>query len=114
VTPSPSDTGAMPAIYGFINAERAKRGLHVLAMDGDMADHCTQQTGRMAQRGVLYHSDPLPDPAKAEIIVSGAPNWSAALDAWMASDVHREIMLDPDWVNFGAGSMGNYRCVQFN
>lgn len=110
--PQPSVThGTLQAqVINLINQKRASLGLNTLASSSDLSDQCQEWSGRMAAQRVLYHSDMV---FGGEIIASGATTPQRAVELWLNSPPHREIMLSPRYTQIGSGHVDTYWTVQF-
>lgn len=81
-----------------LNNERATRGLPVVLADNELESASARWSDRMAGSQTLVHSSD----GRAEIIARGY--WTGQItDAWMHSDGHRNLMVDPNlrWAGVG-------------
>ena len=81
-----------------LNDERAARGLPALATNSSLENASRGWSDTMASSSSLHHSSD----GRAEIIARGW--WSGQItDAWMRSDGHRNLVVDPNlgWAGVG-------------
>ena len=114
-------TQAANATFCLVNAERASRGLRALTRDGDLTQAARGHSADMVQRDYFAHVNPDGDTLKDRVREAGyaepGAGWRAAenlgwgtgqratpnalVDAWLASDGHRRIMLDGSYRELG-------------
>lgn len=137
---SPAPVAAVVAVTGderrafeLINAERQRRGLHPLVMDGSLTRIARQHSDDMARGGYLSHTDRQGLDLRGRAQVLGLRNWKAiaeniaynqgysdptafAVERWMISQQHRENVLNDEYTHAGVGvvraSDGTYYFTQ--
>lgn len=92
----------------LINGERAVAVGRYPGMDA----YAQEWAEVMAEADVLAHS-PHP-PYSGEVIASGAVTGSQAVNLWMLSPPHRDIILNPAYTRVGIGYADGYWCVVFS
>lgn len=121
VTPTPM-ASATPAwaevqqVLDLVNAERAKAGLHALALSGALNKVAAFRSQDMATRNYFDHTDPDGhDPfywlttngirymAAGENIAKGQDTPAEVMDSWMHSPGHRANILNADFGQLGVG-----------
>lgn len=129
----PIITRTVPAfeLLGLINAERVSQGLASLSADTTLTQVAEAHSLDMATRNYLDHVNPEGDRAgdrldKAgyqwssvgEVIAGGYASPQSALTGWLNSPSHRAVLLNPVFVEIGAGyafragtHYKNYWCV---
>ena len=119
-TPAAAATGDERRAFDLINAERQRRGLRPLVLDGALTRIARYHSENMARDGVLNHvdSDGLDLRGRAEVL--GLRGWRAlgeniaynqgysdptafAVERWMVSDKHRENILNEEFTHAGIG-----------
>lgn len=115
VTPKPSATPVSMtnhALY-LINGERKEAGLSMVAVYSGMGGYAQDWAEEMDRADVLVHSSN--NPYSAEVIAVGTDGMTAAqaVEAWMQSPPHREIILNPAYNKVGIGHSGGYWCAVF-
>ena len=123
-TPTCLDTPHFPAedrarelaVLDGLNNERASRGLPALLEQDEVTQAARRHSRDMAENDFTSHTGS--DGSNAgqrleeacyewwtwgEIIAWGYGSSSNVIDAWMNSDLHRDIILSEDFVHFGAG-----------
>jgi uncharacterized protein YkwD len=116
-------TTASTAIICLVNAERAARDVAPLKRDADLAQAARGHSQDMAQNQYFSHDSPdgsgLSDRLKAAGYGDPGDGWragedlgwgtgdratpNALVDAWMASDHHRRILLSATYKEIGVG-----------
>lgn len=108
-------TAAVQAVLERVNAERAGAGCLPLTLDPALNALAAGYSQDMAARGFFDHTDPdgrSPwDRAAAagiesmggENIARGQQDAQAVMDAWMASDGHRDNILNCNFTTMGVG-----------
>jgi len=91
-----------------INAERAKKGLSRLSVAGDLVSIGRRHSGRMADKGSIWHNPNLADEVSGNWTVLGenvgmGPTVDNLHAAFMNSPGHRANILDNDWNEMGIG-----------
>jgi uncharacterized protein YkwD len=114
---------ASSAVVCLVNAERAARGIDPLRRDGALARAARGHAADMAQRKYFSHTsangDGLSDRLEAAGYGEPGDGWragedlgwgtgdrsspNALVDAWLASDHHRRILLSPVYEEIGVG-----------
>ena len=113
-------TGDEQRAFELINAERRRRGLSPLALDGTLTRMARYHSQNMASHGVLNHvdRDGLDLSGRAELL--GVRGWRAigenvaynqgypdptafAVERWMISDKHRANILNGEFTHAGVG-----------
>jgi hypothetical protein len=110
--PASADTGAdVMAFVHKLNELRASRGLPALEARGALFDLARAWAGRMAGAGDISHNPDLAAQAPSNWARLGenvgmGPNVQALHDAFVASPLHLDNMIDPDfdWVGVGVVS----------
>jgi uncharacterized protein YkwD len=100
-------------VIELTNAERQKRGLGILTVNGHLLDNCRRWAGNMANRRSMYHSNM---DFGGENVAWNQSNAEEVLTAWMNSPGHRANILRPGFKSIGVGmarSNGPYWCQQF-
>lgn len=126
-------TGDERRAFELINAERQRRGLHPLVMDGALTRIARQHSDDMARGGYLSHTDRQGLDLRGRAQVLGLRNWKAiaeniaynqgysdptafAVERWMISTQHRENVLNDEYTHAGVGvvraSDGTYYFTQ--
>jgi uncharacterized protein YkwD len=114
----------MPAAIALvkgINLERGREGLGTLQLKTDLVDLAFSRARDLVSRGYFDHLDPLDGRLSAEqglvqagyagklgevlVAVFGPAEALApkALQAWWASDPHRQVLMDPEYRYIGVG-----------
>jgi uncharacterized protein YkwD len=115
--PPPAPSGADPAeadVLSLVNAQRAANGCGALSGDEGLASVARQHSADMAARDYFSHTTPEGvDPfqraeaagqsARAENIAAGQQSAAAVMEAWMASQGHRENILNCSFTRLGVG-----------
>jgi len=137
---SPSNAAAVVAVTGderrafeLINAERQRRGLRPLVMDGSLTRLARYHSENMARGGFLSHTDRQGLDLRGRADALGLHNWKAiaeniaynqgyndptafAVERWMVSEKHRENVLNDEYTHAGVGivraSDGTYYFTQ--
>jgi uncharacterized protein YkwD len=135
-SPSPaavSATGDERRAFELINAERQRRGLRPLVLDGALTRLARYHSESMARGGYLSHTerDGLDLRGRADML--GLHGWKAlgeniaynqgyndptafAVERWMVSEKHRENILNDEYTHAGLGvaraSDGTYYFTQ--
>lgn len=113
-------TGDERRAFDLVNAERQRRGLRPLVLDGALTRLARYQSQNMAREGVLSHvtSDGLDLRGRAQAL--GLHGWSTlgeniaynqgysdptafAVERWMISEKHRENILNDEFTHAGVG-----------
>ena len=113
-------TGDERRAFDLINAERQRRGLRPLVLDGALTRIARYHSENMAREGVLNHvdRDGLDLRGRAEVL--GLRGWRAlgeniaynqgysdptafAVERWMVSEKHRENILNGEFTHAGIG-----------
>lgn len=97
-------------MISLINQQRAEYGLNSLASNSGLSGQCQAWSEHMAASQVLSHSG---GGYSAEIIASGAYTPQQALDLWLNSPPHRDILLGSGYAEIGSGYADGYWTVQF-
>lgn len=119
-TPRPSvsapATTAEAEVLALVNEERAKAGCQPLRADKALKGLAEAFSQDMAARGFFDHTDPDGDTPwdradqagvsnlGGENIARGQADAQAVMDSWMASDGHRENILNCDYQTIGIGA----------
>lgn len=117
MTPSsPSQTFASTtyqALY-LINGERKEAGTAAVARYPGMDAYAQDWADEMARADLLVHSPH--NPYRAEVIAVGTDGMTAtqAVDVWMKSPPHREIILSSAYTKIGIGYADGYWCAVFS
>ncbi|MDT0321211.1 CAP domain-containing protein [Streptomyces millisiae] len=116
--PSPAtdpETAMAEAVLTLVNEERANAGCQPLTLDTGLSRLAADFSRDMAERGFFDHTDPdgLTPWDRAltsgianlggENIARGQQDAQAVMDAWMASDGHRENILNCEFTTLGVG-----------
>lgn len=90
-----------------INAERSSRGLGTLAAKADLTAVARDWAEQMAAAGAISHDPDLAEKVSGWTVlgdnVGRGPSVSTIHEAFMNSDTHRHIILDPDFNQVGVG-----------
>jgi uncharacterized protein YkwD len=126
-------TGDERRAFELINAERQRRGLRPLVMDGSLTRLARYHSEDMARGGYLSHTDRQGLDLRGRADVLGLRNWKAiaeniaynqgysdptafAVERWMISEKHRENVLNDEYTHAGVGvvraSDGTYYFTQ--
>jgi uncharacterized protein YkwD len=137
-SPSPSAvvvaaSGDERRAFELINAERQRRGLRPLVMDGSLTRLARYHSENMARGGFLSHTDKQGLDLRGRADAIGLHNWKAiaeniaynqgyndptafAVERWMISEKHRENVLNDEYTHAGVGvvraSDGTYYFTQ--
>jgi uncharacterized protein YkwD len=111
-------------VLELTNAERARAGLPLLTLSGELSLAAQQYSAVLATDACFAHTcGPVPDmvqrdaqagytgwTAVGENIAAGYPSPEAVVNGWMASPGHRANILNPDYRELGVGlaSGGKY------
>jgi uncharacterized protein YkwD len=113
-------TGDERRAFELINAERQRRGLRPLVMDGSLTRLARYHSENMARGGYLSHTDRQGLDLRGRADVLGLRNWKAiaeniaynqgykdptafAVERWMVSEKHRENVLNDEYTHAGVG-----------
>src|ERR1044071_4881642 len=124
-SPSPSAavfaaTGDERRAFELINAERQRRGLRPLVMDGSLTRLARSHSENMARGGFLSHTDRQGLDLRGRADALGLHNWKAiaeniaynqgyqdptafAVQRWMVSQQHRENIMNDEYTHAGVG-----------
>ena len=120
-SPSPTPTTATPdpvpdsitnQALAKINAQRSAAGAGPLAVYSGMGGYAQDWAEEMARADTLVHSPH--NPYSAEVIASGASDAQTAVNLWLNSPPHREIILNPAYDKVGIGYADGYWCAVFS
>ena len=135
-TPAPAAvaaTGDERRAFELINAERQRRGLRPLVMDGSLTRLARYHSENMARGGYLSHTDRNGLDLRGRADALGLRNWKSiaeniaynqgyndptafAVERWMVSEKHRENVLNDEYTHAGVGvvraSDGTYYFTQ--
>lgn len=137
-TPAPAPavaaaTGDERRAFELINAERQRRGLRPLVLDGSLTRLARYHSEDMARGGYLSHTDRQGLDLRGRAVTLGLRGWSAlgeniaynqgyndptafAVERWMVSEKHRENILNGEYTHAGLGvaraSDGTYYFTQ--
>jgi hypothetical protein len=120
---SAPDGSGPDVVLCLVNAERRSRGLAVLAANGKLARAARHHAANMVARGYFAHTSPGGSTFTARLrhvgYAAGCASWSAGetiawgaggqgtpksrVAAWLRSDPHRQILLDPAFREVGVG-----------
>jgi hypothetical protein len=107
VSPSSASSSQEADFVSRINAERADAGVGALTSKADLAAVARDWAQHMAAEGSISHDPDLPYKVSGWTMlgdnVGKGPSVSAIHEAFMASDTHRHIILDPDFNQVGVG-----------
>ncbi|GAA1426417.1 hypothetical protein GCM10009616_00860 [Microlunatus lacustris] len=109
VAPSAADRYADDVVVAT-NAERASRGLAVLAAQTCVDSSAQAQARRMAAEGRMFHQDLQPLlqgcglRAVAENVAAGYPSGAAVTQGWLNSPGHRANLLNAKFTLLGVGA----------
>jgi uncharacterized protein YkwD len=126
VAPAQRETALEQGILREVNRVRSDRGLRPLLAARGLQAAAAFQSKALLTQGVFEH-DSLAGGALGERLrrfypVGSARSWSvgenllwsvdgidagSAVKLWLDSPVHRKIMLDPTWREFGAGAVAS-------
>lgn len=110
--PTPPTSYTLRAqVISLINQQRALAGVNELVSNSGLSTQCQNWSTHMASVNVLSHSS---SGYLGEIIASGATSAESALQLWLGSTPHRDIMLDPRYREIGSGYVNGYWTVQFD
>lgn len=126
-------TGDERRAFELINAERQRRGLRPLVMDGALTRLARYHSEDMARGNYLSHTDRQGLDLRGRADVLGLRNWKAiaeniaynqgyndptafAVERWMISTQHRENIMNDEYTHAGVGvvraSDGTYYFTQ--
>lgn len=105
-----TDSTSRAQVIYLINQERTSRGLNSLASSSALSAQCQAWSESMAAVDVLSHST---NEYGGEIIASGASTAQQALDLWLNSPPHLDILLGSGYTRIGAGMADGYWTVEF-
>ena len=126
-------TGDERRAFDLINAERQRRGLQPLVLDGALTRLARYHSEDMARGHYLSHTDRQGLDLRGRADVLGLRNWKAlaeniaynqgfsdptafAVERWMVSEKHRENVLNDEYTHAGVGvvraSDGTYYFTQ--
>jgi uncharacterized protein YkwD len=89
------------SMQASINDARVDRGLRRLEIRSFLRDYAERQAASMADAGRIFHDPCL---GCGEVIgVVAASNVARIFRAWMLSDGHRAVLMDPDATRLGCG-----------
>lgn len=100
-------------VIELTNAERQKRGLQLLNVDGRLTEQCRRWSSTMASQRRMYHSSMS---FSGENVAYNQRNPEAVVRAWMNSPGHRANILRSSFRSIGVSMMnsnGPYWCQQF-
>lgn len=105
----PQSTGMIVSCFEAMNKRRKDAGVPPLAMNACLTQQADSHADRMAYELRLSHDgfygrlvacDKL---TGAENVAQGYDSGDAVVAGWMASQPHRENILNPAWKNVGVG-----------
>jgi uncharacterized protein YkwD len=126
-------TGDERRAFDLINAERQRRGLRPLVLDGSLTRLARYHSENMARGGFLSHTDRQGLDLHGRADALGLHNWKAlgeniaynqgyndptafAVERWMVSEKHRENIMNDEFTHAGVGvaraSDGTYYFTQ--
>ena len=126
-------TGDERRAFDLINAERQRRGLRPLVLDGSLMRLARYHSENMARGGFLSHTDRQGLDLRGRADALGLHNWKAlgeniaynqgyndptafAVERWMVSEKHRENIMNDEFTHAGVGvaraSDGTYYFTQ--
>lgn len=116
MTPSPSSSPTFTsqtfhALY-LMNGERKEAGAPAVARYPGMDAYAQDWAEEMDRADTLVHSSG--SPYSAEVIASGAVTATQAVDLWMKSPPHRDIILNSAYTKVGIGYANGYWCAVFS
>jgi cysteine-rich secretory family protein len=100
-----------------INAERSSRGIGTVVVKSDLVEVARSWSSHMAAAGTISHDPDLPDKVSGWTAlgdnVGKGPSVATIHEAFMNSDAHRSIILDPRFNQVGVGvtQSGDYLYV---
>jgi uncharacterized protein YkwD len=116
----PDDLAKEQAMAAAINAERAANGLLPVALAPKLTQAARFHSRDMADKNFFSHTgsngsspgDRITQAcyrwsAYGEIIAAGSGDVDVILDMWMNSPGHHDIILDPNYTDFGVGYARN-------
>jgi uncharacterized protein YkwD len=115
VTPPPTTPPQTSTTYHalfLINGERKEAGAASVARYTGMDAYCQDWAEEMDRADTLVHSPH--SPYSAEVIASGATSATQAVQLWMNSPPHRDIILNPAYTKVGIGYSDGYWCAVFS
>ena len=90
-----------------INAERTSRGIHSVSVRSDLVDVARRWSETMANAGQIWHDPNMPNEVtgwtRLGDCVGRGPDVASVHQAFMNSDEHRSIILDPSYNQVGVG-----------
>lgn len=114
--PSSSKT-ATERLLDAINATRREHGLKELTIDPSLNSASKKNNDANNSTQVLDHHNGLINGSGGEITYGGPSTTDAdadaAVQAWLSSPGHRNIMLDPNYTKLGADITGGYATANF-
>lgn len=125
--PQPAPSDQIAELEGLINAERASRGLPIVATDKALACAAAAHAADIGPRRACSHTGADGSSfservarcggslgSGGEIIACGYGTPRQAVDGWLSSPGHRAIMLDGSQRAMGAGMVANHWVVVFS
>lgn len=115
---TPEDAEQMcDEVLQLVNLQRTKEGLAPVVSDTKLAGIASKYACSMAAKGFFGHRDPESNHGPGERALSGRYSFFAigenlaagqetpqeVMRAWMESEAHRAIILDPSWKEVGIG-----------
>lgn len=107
-------------IFRLVNRQRRLHGVRELEWNNALAEQARLQSADMVERGFFEHDNPAHGPLAKRLSAAGI-RWArcaenifreqgmedpadAAVEGWMRSPGHRQILLDPLFVETGIGA----------
>lgn len=116
--PAASAADAAATLTAEVNAARQDAGLPALAVRGDLEAVAVRHSGRMADRGEIYHSNTGSEVSGWQAVgenVGRGTDLQELHDAFMASSAHRANILSSRFTEIGIGVVqrdGSYWVTQ--
>lgn len=105
--PSSASTATEADFISRINAERSSRGLGTLTEKSDLTAVARDWSEHMAAEGSISHDPNMPGKVSGWTVlgdnVGRGPTVSSIHKAFMESETHRQIILDPQFNQVGVG-----------
>lgn len=133
MNPSEADAKRMAdQVLELVNLERGERDLHPVVMSPELTAIAKDYGEQMVARGFFGHRDPETNEGPAdrvmagryafiaigENLAAGQPTAAEVMKAWMESESHADIIVDPVWREVGiavvaGGELGIYWVQEF-
>lgn len=117
VSTDQTDQTSSERLLEAINDARQDHGLNELTVDPALNEASRKNNEENERTGVLDHHNGLINGSGGEITYGGPSETdadvNAAVEAWLGSPGHRDIMLDPAYTRLGADVTKGYATANF-